>query len=73
MSVVRLTELLAWLAGAALLGWIVLDAWRTGRAFDESLLLSSREGEIEENLKEVAAGLESVEDRLDAGRAAERR
>jgi hypothetical protein len=53
----RLAEALAWLGGLVLLGYILLDAWRTGRDYDESLLLSSREGEIEKDLREVAANL----------------
>jgi hypothetical protein len=65
MSVLRLAEAAAWLGGAGIFGWIILDAWRTGRRFDERLLLSSREGEIEKDLKEVASNLEQLEERID--------
>ncbi|HEX3847098.1 MAG TPA: hypothetical protein VHV81_06920 [Steroidobacteraceae bacterium] len=50
MSLWRLAEAAAWIGGACIFGWILLDAWRTGRRFDEKLLLSSREGEIEDRI-----------------------
>jgi hypothetical protein len=65
MSLLRLAEAAAWIAGACIFAWIILDAWRTGRRFDENLLLSSREGEIEKDLEEVASSLEQVEDGID--------
>ncbi|WP_119299698.1 hypothetical protein [Dongia deserti] len=34
----------AWLVSIALLGWMVLDAIRTGRKFNEDVLASSQEG-----------------------------
>jgi hypothetical protein len=67
MSGLRVLEALAWAAGIALFAWLGFDAWRTGRSFDERLLLSSREGEIEKDLREVAADLEEIERR--AGRS----
>ena len=68
MTTARLLETAAWLLGAALFGWIVLDAWRTSRRYDERLLLSSREGEIEKDLQEMAADLERIETTLDRER-----
>jgi hypothetical protein len=65
MNVLRLAEAAAWIIGASLLGWMLLDAWRTNKSYDESLLLSSREGEIEKDLKEVESDLEEVEDGAD--------
>ena len=53
------------MAGFALLGWIVLDALRTSRAYAEKLLLSSREGEIEEDLREIADELERIDENID--------
>jgi Tfp pilus assembly protein PilN len=53
VSVLRVAEASAWIIGSLLLGWMLLDAWRTNRQYDESLLLSSREGEIEKDLREV--------------------
>ncbi|HLW24651.1 MAG TPA: hypothetical protein VKT22_09860 [Steroidobacteraceae bacterium] len=67
MSGLRLLEALAWAAGIVLFAWLGFDAWRTSRSFDERLLLSSREGEIEKDLREVAADLEDIERR--AGRS----
>lgn len=60
----RSLEIAAWFAGLALFGWMGFDAWRTGRRYEERLLLSSREGEIEKDLKEVAADLEDIERRI---------
>ena len=65
MSAWKWAEYAAWVAGLGIFAWILWDAWRTGRSFDERLLLSSREGEIEKDLKEVAANLEPIETRID--------
>jgi hypothetical protein len=65
MSLLRLAEMAAWLAAAVLFGGILLDAWRTSRSYPESLLISSREGEIEADTAEVESGLEQIENRLD--------
>jgi len=35
----------AWGTSILLFIWMLFDAWRVGRAFDEDFLLSSREGE----------------------------
>lgn len=64
MSLLRWAETAAWLGGVLSFGWILWDAWRTSRRFDERLLLSSQEGEIENDLKEVAADLERIEGRV---------
>lgn len=34
----------AWIISAVLLGWMLLDALRVNREYDEDLLISSREG-----------------------------
>lgn len=47
MSLLRWAQGAAWAVGIACFAWMLLDAWRTGRKYDERLLLSSREGEIE--------------------------
>ena len=65
MSAWRWAGEAAWIAGLAIFAWILWDAWRTSHSFDERLLLSSREGEIENDLKEVAANLEQIESRID--------
>jgi hypothetical protein len=65
MNWLQLVEILAWVGAVALIGALLRDAWLTGRRYDERLLTSSREGEIEANLREVAAGLEAIEDRVD--------
>ena len=61
MNPLRLAEITAWIGGFLLLGWIIRDVWRTGRSYDERLLLSSREGEIEKDLHEVVAEVEPLE------------
>lgn len=43
----------AWIIAAYLLLWIVVDAVRVGREYDEELLLSSREG-ADELLEQAA-------------------
>jgi hypothetical protein len=65
MSVLRGAEAAAWIVGALLLGWMLLDAWRTNRKYHESLLLSSREGEIEKDLREVESSFEPLEESVD--------
>jgi hypothetical protein len=37
-------EWIAWIASAAIVAWMVYDAWRVGQNYSEDLLLSSREG-----------------------------
>lgn len=54
MSAWTLLEYAAWAASAALLLWMLLDAARVGRDYDEDVLLSSREGEIELSPEEIA-------------------
>jgi hypothetical protein len=53
MGIWTLLEYAAWAASAALLLWMVLDAARVGRDYDEDVLLSSREGEIELSTEEL--------------------
>ena len=37
-------EWLAWIVCAIIFVWMVYDGWRVGQEYDESTLLSSREG-----------------------------
>lgn len=62
MRLLQASEALAWAGAVLLMAALVRDAWRIGRRYDETLLTSSREGEIENDLREVAAGLEAIED-----------
>ncbi len=45
MNLWTLLEYAAWIVSALLGLWMLIDAARTGRKYDEDLLLSSREGE----------------------------
>lgn len=47
MAIWDLIELAAWAGSGVLLLWMILDAVRIGREFDEDILLSSREGDLE--------------------------
>ncbi len=53
MTMWTLLEYAAWAISAVLLLWMALDAVRVGRDFDEDVLLSSREGDIEVELDRV--------------------
>jgi hypothetical protein len=44
MDIWDLLSAAAWAISALLLLWMVVDAWRVGRTYDDSLLLSSQEG-----------------------------
>lgn len=39
-----IAEWAAWIVSALLFLWMLVDAYRVGREYDESMLLSSREG-----------------------------
>jgi hypothetical protein len=65
MNWLQLVEILAWIGALALISALLRDAWLTGHRYDERLLTSSREGEIEADLREVAAGLEAIEEQVD--------
>jgi hypothetical protein len=65
MSPSHVAEAAAWMVGALLFGWILLDACRTNRIYNERLLLSSREGEIEEDHREVASDPQQLEEQVD--------
>ena len=45
MNLWTMLEYAAWIVSALLALWMLVDAARTGRQYDEDLLLSSREGE----------------------------
>ncbi len=44
MNIWVLVEWAAWIGSALLLLWILVDALRVNREYDEDILLSSREG-----------------------------
>jgi hypothetical protein len=46
----QLLEYAAWGISILLGGWMLIDMFRTNRAYSESTLLSSKEGEIEDVL-----------------------
>ena len=43
----NLLEYAAWIISVGLLGWMAIDALRINRDYNEDLLTSSREGDIE--------------------------
>jgi hypothetical protein len=47
MSLWVVAEYAAWALSAAILLWMVADMLRVDRSYDEDLLTSSREGEID--------------------------
>ena len=47
MTLWVLAEYAAWAVSAAILLWMLADMLRVDRSYDEDLLTSSREGEIE--------------------------
>jgi hypothetical protein len=47
MSLWALAEYAAWAVSAAILLWMLADMLRIDRSYDEELLTSSREGELE--------------------------
>jgi hypothetical protein len=50
MNSFQLLEYVAWAISIVLGLWMVVDLIRTNRAYSEELLLSSREGEIDDSL-----------------------
>ena len=50
MNAFHFLEYLAWALSALLGGWILFDMVKTDRTYSEDLLLSSKEGEIEDSL-----------------------
>jgi hypothetical protein len=44
MDIWNIAEYAAWIISAALALWMLLDMFKVGAQYDESLLLSSREG-----------------------------
>lgn len=44
MDIWDIASYAAWIISAALLGWIVLDAFSVSQQYDEAFLMSSREG-----------------------------
>jgi hypothetical protein len=50
MNPFQLLELAAWAVSAILGLWMLIDLIRTNSAYSEDLLMSSREGEIEDEL-----------------------
>ena len=54
-----LVNYVAWGAGATILLWIALDAIRVSRKYPEEFLLSSVEGEVEQQFDDVLDGGDS--------------
>jgi hypothetical protein len=50
MNAFQLLELAAWAISAVLGLWMLVDLLRTNMAYSEDVLMSSREGEIENEL-----------------------
>lgn len=50
MDLFSLLELVAWVLSIVLGGWLLFDLVHTNRSFSEAVLMSSREGEIEDEL-----------------------
>jgi len=50
MNYFQLLEYAAWTISAALGAWMLLDLAKTNASFSEDVLMSSREGEIEDEL-----------------------
>ena len=50
MNVFRLLEWASWIVSAGLALWLVTDLLRTNSRYSEETLMSSREGEIEDEL-----------------------
>ena len=50
MNSFQILEYLAWAISFLLGLWMLIDLFRTNRAYSEELLLSSQEGEIEDTL-----------------------
>jgi len=50
MNVFRLLETASWAASCVLALWLIVDLLRTNRRYSEAILMSSREGEIEDEL-----------------------
>lgn len=50
MNAFQMLELAAWVISALLGLWMLADMLRTNAAYSEDVLLSSREGEIEDQL-----------------------
>jgi hypothetical protein len=50
MNSFQLLEYVAWAISILLGLWMVIDLIKTNRAYSEELLLSSREGEIDDSL-----------------------
>lgn len=50
MNVFRLCEIASWAGSAVLALWLVADLVRTNRRYGEDVLMSSREGDIEDEL-----------------------
>ena len=50
MNAFQLLELASWIISGVLGLWMLVDLIRTNMAYSEDLLMSSREGEIEDEL-----------------------
>ena len=50
MNAFVLLEYAAWILSVLLGGWLLLDLYKTNAAYSEDMLMSSREGEIEDEV-----------------------
>jgi hypothetical protein len=50
MNAFQFLELASWVISALLGLWLLVDLFRTNAAYSEDVLMSSREGEIEDEL-----------------------
>ncbi len=49
-SIVQVINYVAWVVGIGLLLWLLIDAIRVEKTYDQELLVSSVEGEIEKEI-----------------------
>ncbi len=50
MNAFQIVETVAWILSIILGGWLLLDLYKTSTSYSEAVLMSSREGEIEDEL-----------------------
>ena len=50
MNAMTILECVAWVLSLAFGGWLLLDLFKTNRVYSDAVLMSSREGEIEDEL-----------------------
>ena len=50
MNAFQILEYVAWILSVILGSWLLLDLYKTNTSYSEAVLMSSREGEIEDEL-----------------------